>query len=210
MNRPSTSKELRAQFAWRASFNSDGPWGIPLVKKQDLTRTNIDLISFSDTKPKDHPLNTEKGVHFFIDDHRFSGIYAHPDRTLEKLKQYAFLLTPDNSLYAEMEPWQQIESIGKSRWVGAYWQSQGLTVYPTVSWGTPRTFRFCFDGIEKHSVVAIGMIGCKHNKHGYLKGYDAMLEAVEPSDIICFGKPFPEMKEVTAVVDYIGSRKAVR
>ena len=33
----------------------------------------------------------------------FSGIYDHPDRSLERYAQYAFLLTPDFSTYADMD-----------------------------------------------------------------------------------------------------------
>ena len=38
----------------------------------------------------------------------------------------------------------QIESVFKNRWCGAYWQSKGLKVIPTVSWGDERSFDFCF------------------------------------------------------------------
>ena len=31
----------------------------------------------------------------------------------------------------------------KNRWGGAYWQSSGLTVIPTISWGDERSFEFC-------------------------------------------------------------------
>jgi hypothetical protein len=62
---------------------------------------------------------------------------------------FAFLLTPDFSTYADMDLWRQLESVAKNRWVSAYWQSNGLTVVPTISWSTPRSFEFCFDGVEQ-------------------------------------------------------------
>ncbi len=109
-----------------------------------------------------------------------------------------------------MKPWRQIESIGKSRWVGAYWQHCGLTVVPTISWAQPASFRFCFDAIEKKAIVAIGMIGCKHERVAFMKGYNAMLEAIDPSAVICFGVPYPEMEGRIITVDYLSSRKVVR
>ena len=147
---------------------------------------------------------------FFVDDYRFNGIYKNPERTLEKYGQYAFLLTPDYSTYADMNPWGQLESVAHNRWCGAYWQSKGLTVIPTISWSTPSSYKFCFDGVEKNAIVAVGMIGCKRNKRGFLRGYTAMLERLEPRKIICFGAPFSEMQGDVIAVDYMASRKVVR
>ena len=109
-----------------------------------------------------------------------------------------------------MPLWRQIENVAKNRWCGAYWQSQGLTVYPTVSWGLAPAYDFCFDGIEQNAVVAVGMIGCKRNKPNFMRGYDAMLERLDPSAIICFGSPFAEMRGNIIPVDYLSSRKVVR
>ncbi len=84
---------------------------------------------------------------------------------------------------------------------------KGLTVIPTVSWSTPRSFEFCFDGIEKGSIVAVGTLGCKNNKRNFMRGYNEMLERIKPSKIIVFDKPFPEMTGEIVYVDYLSSRK---
>ena len=107
----------------RNEFEKSGEWGLPLIKKQDLDLNQIELISYSDISRNDD-VNLNKGVHFFIDDYRFEVLYNHPEKALEKLRKYRFVLTPDYSLYSEMDAWRQIESIGKSRWVGAYWQKK--------------------------------------------------------------------------------------
>ncbi len=205
-----TSYELRNDPLFlRNGFVQEGEYQFPIIKKQDIDLRNIDLIAYSDTSRNDTK-NLDKGVHFFIDDWRFEGMYTHPKRTLEKLSKYRFLLTPDYSLYQEMPIWRQIESVGKARWVGANWQKEGQLVIPTVSWSNSQSFRFCFKGIEKHSIVAIGMIGCKKNKEGFLRGYNEMLRQIEPSAIICLGEPFEEMEGNIIVVDYMSSRKVVR
>ena len=54
------------------------------------------------------------------------------------------------------------------------------------------------------------MIGCKKNKVNFIRGYNAMLNKIHPSQIIVFGKPFPEMEGNIIVVDYNESRKVVR
>lgn len=206
-----TSKKMRESSLFlRNTFPSVGKWGIPFVKKQDLPSASINLVACSDIRANDNEENRKKGVHFFVDDYRFENVYAHPERSLKRFAQYAFLLTPDFSTYAEMKLWRQLESVAKNRWVGAYWQSKGLTVIPTVSWSTPGSFEFCFDGIEKASTVAIGMIGCKREKLGFMRGYNKMLERLNPENIIVFGNPFPEMKGNIIQVDYLLSRKVVR
>ena len=205
-----TSKGMReSPLFMRNSFSSVGKWGIPLVKKQVLPSANVNLVACSNTRADDNEVNRQKGVHFFVDDYRFKSIYNHPERSLKRFSQYAFLLTPDFSTYAEMDLWRQLESVAQNRWVGAYWQSKGLTVIPTVSWSTPRSFEFCFDGIEEGSTVAVGMIGCKCAKQAFLRGYNEMLERLDPEHIIVFGMPFQEMKGNLIVVDYLASRKVV-
>ena len=205
------SKQMRDDSLFmRNNFATTGKWGIPIVKKQDLPVDKVRLVACSDTRANDNEENKKKGVHFFVDDYRFSGIYDHPERSLAKYSQYAFLLTPDFSTYSDMDLWRQLESVAKNRWVGADWQSKGQIVIPTISWSNARSYEFCFDGVEKGGIVAIGMIGCKRSKLNFLRGYCAMTEKINPSKIICFGTPFPEMQGNLIVVDYRDSRKVVR
>jgi hypothetical protein len=198
-----TSRGMRLnQLFMRNEYPACGQWGIPLVKKQDINISDISLISYASTKRNESIENKRRGVHFFVDDYRFEGIYRNPTRSLDKLSQYAFLLTPDFSTYRRMQPWRQLESIAHSRWCGAYWQSKGLQVVPTITWSTPSSFRYCFDGVEKGSIVAVGMIGCRNDKRNFLLGYNMMLEKIEPSVIICVGKPFKEMDGNILEIEY--------
>ncbi len=206
-----TSAEMRRDLLFiRNAFEAHGAWDIPLIRKQDIDFGNIKLIACSDTKKNDTITNRQCGVHFFVDDYRFKGIYNNPNRTLEKYSQYAFLLTPDYSLYADMPLWLQIFNVAKNRWVGAFWQSKGLTVIPTVSWGSASSFKFCFDGLEKNSIVAIGMIGSKKdNRFGFMTGYNEMCERVSPKAVICMGEPFAEMSGNIIKVAYRTLKKSV-
>ena len=96
-----TSMEMRKNPLFiRNEFETRGAWNIPFVKKQDIVIENVKLIACSNTKKDDSEFKKSCGVHFFVDDYRFKGIYYHPEKTLEKYSQYAFLLTPDFSLYA--------------------------------------------------------------------------------------------------------------
>ncbi len=194
----------------RNGYESAGEWGIPIIKHQKIDTTRrIELIAMSDTSLRD-VRNTHKGVHHFVDDPRFNVLTYNPAKAVEKYKRYRFVLTPDNSLFPEMELWRQLMSVGMSRWCGACWQENGLCVIPTVGWGLYPTFKFCFLGIERGGSVAISTLGCRLGKRNFMRGYDAMLEQISPGLIICFGKPFPEMRGNVTPVDYLHSRKAVR
>ena len=206
-----TSKSMRENpLFMRNTPESSGKYGIPMLHKASPVEANIQLVACSDTKAHDREENLHKGVHFFVDDYRFQGIYNNPQKSLNRYAQYAFLLSPDFSLYADMPLWKQIENVAKNRWVGSFWQNEGLKVIPTISWSTARSFEFCFDGIEVGSPVAVGMIGCKKNRLGFMRGYTAMLDKLQPCQIIVFGTPFPEMEGNIVAINYNKSRKVVR
>lgn len=194
----------------RNEFESVGKWDIPLVKKQKLDTNDINLISYSDIKSNDIEINKKKGVHFFIDDWRMNVVYYDYEKTFSRLNQYKFLLTPDYSLYADMPRAIQLYNVFRNRWCGAYWQSQGMTAIPTISWSSPENDVFCFDGVETNSIVAISTLGCKKANNGFMRGYNAMLERLNPEAIICLGSPIKEMTGNIIPVDYNESRKVVR
>lgn len=127
---------------------------------------------------------------------------------LDKLRPYRAVLSPDFSMYLEMTPVLQLYNVFRNRWCGAYWASQGLRVVPTVNWGDGTTFDFCFEGIEKESVVAVStyMASAHDNrcdqKEWFLAGYREMLRRIEPEKIICYHTPFPEMEDHLVYADY--------
>lgn len=205
-----TKEERIKQSFLRNEFDTFGRWNIPLVRKNKLDVSEVDLICYSDIKANDIDENKQKGVHFFIDDYRMERVYFHFDKQLQRLSQYKFLLTPDFSLYAEMPKAIQLYNVFRNRWCGAYWQSKGITVVPSISWSDGDSFSFCFNGVEQGSIVAIGMIGCKQNRLAFLRGYDAMIENINPTAIICFGVPFPEMRGNIVAIDYQKTRRVNR
>ena len=82
------------------------------------------------------------------------------------------------------------------------YQQCGITVIPTVSWGLPQSYHFCFNGIEEGSVVAVSTVGVRTEKDFFLQGYNELLRRIKPSAVICYGKPFEEMQGKIITVDY--------
>lgn len=185
----------------RNEFVTQGKYDFPIVRKQDIELNKIKLMTFSNTKYEDKR-NKHKTIHFFIHDYRFENTYSNPELVVEKLQQYYALLTPDFSLYTDMPLMLQMYNTFKNRWCGAYWQSLGLRVIPTISWSDERSFDFCFEGIEENSIVAISTHGNHRAKEEFMLGYNKMLQKIKPCAIICYGKPFKEMEGNLLVFPY--------
>lgn len=193
----------------RNQFNGVGKFDIPEIPKSnfsDDTLENLLLIGFD--KINTDQSNYERMVHFFLYDYKFENIWKKPDEYVEKLKKYKAVLSPDFSMYIEMNKALQLYNTFRNRWCGAYLASKDIKVIPTVNWGDENTFEFCFDGIPKGSIVAVStyMVRERNNhadqKDFFMKGYEEMLRRIEPSKIICYSEPFTEMQGDIIYVDY--------
>lgn len=199
-----------SQALLRNQFPGKGKWQIPIIPKFQETPGDFDnllLIGFDKTHPEDQN-HLDRMVHFFLYDYRFERVWKNPDNDIEKLSRYRAVLSPDFSMYLEMAPVMQLYNVFRNRWCGAYWASKGIRVVPSVNWGDESTFDFCFDGIEKGSVVAVSTYMAsehdhrKDQKEWFLSGYNEMLRRIEPEKIICYNTPFPEMQGDIVYVDY--------
>ncbi len=202
------NKLLKKLKIVRNEFKTSGKYGIPIIKKQDIDLDKIDLWSFSKTKFNDLE-NKNKTIHFFTYDWLFDVVYEKPEQAIEKLDQYYALLTPDFSVYWDMPKCLQIYSVFKNRWCGAYWQSLGKIVIPTICCSGESSYDFCFDGIEEGSVVAISTYHREKYKNEFMKSYNKMMQVIKPSAIICYGKQFNEMYGNIKSIDPFDSKELI-
>jgi hypothetical protein len=190
-------KQKRKQLQVRNEFlyygESQGKYEFPIIHKQDIDVNKIKFLSYVDSKKEDGE-NKDKTIHFFTYDWLFEKVYEKPDEELEKLSQYYALLSPDFSMWTNMPLALQIESCFKNRWCGAYWQSKGLKVIPTVSWSDEKSFDWCFDGIEEGSIVAVSTYYRENCENDFMKGYNKMIEKIKPSAVLCYDEPFKAMQ----------------
>lgn len=199
-----------SQIMLRNQFPGKGKLQIPVIPKFQEKPNDFDdllLIGFDKTRLEDQD-HLDRMVHFFLYDYRFERVWKSPDSDIEKLSRYRAVLSPDFSMYLEMAPVMQLYNVFRNRWCGAYWASKGLRVIPTINWGDESTFDFCFEGIEKGSIVAVStyMVSEHDNrcdqKEWFMAGYNEMLRRIEPEKIICYHTPFPEMQGNIVYVDY--------
>ena len=138
-----------------------------------------------------------KIVHFFVDDYQFIRYWNTPDKYIPKLLQFAAVCAPDFSTYTDMPLAMQIYNHYRKHWLGAYWQMHGINVIPTICWSDRDSFEWCFDGEPTQSVVAVSSVGTQNGsekKQRFLDGYFYMVERLQPTQIIFYGRVPDECK----------------
>ena len=111
----------------RNQFGTD----MPILKKislQDDEKEDLRLIGF-DIAKTETDTHFNRFVHFFLYDYKFEDIWNNPDKYIKKLSQYKAVLTPDFSMYIEMNENMQRYNTFRNRWVGAYLANKGIRVY---------------------------------------------------------------------------------
>ena len=160
-------------------------WQMPIIENNNFIPS--DLIGFNYAKSS---TNKATGIHFYLDDYQFERLWSSPDKYIDLLKSYECILSPDFSLYSDMPMAMKIWNTYRSRWIGNYYQSQGIKVIPTISWAEKETYKFCFEGIPKGSIVSISTIGVKQNSDQYnmwKSGVDELIKQIKPSTILIYG-----------------------
>lgn len=160
-------------------------WQMPIINNDGYIPK--DLIGFNYAKTSKAK---NVGVHFYIDDYQFERVWNAPEKYVDILSQYDCILSPDFSLYMDMPMPMKIWNIYRSRQIGAYYQSKGIKVIPTVSWAEKETFSFCFQGIPKGSIVSVSTIGVKQDSDAlevWKDGMREMIQTIEPATILVYG-----------------------
>jgi hypothetical protein len=176
-------------------------YNIPTIKPE-LSIDSYDFISFN--KLKTEKKLQDKMIDFFLDDYQFERIWNTPDKYLSLLKQTKGMLSPDFSLYKDFPLAVQIFNHYRKHWLGRYYQDNGICVIPTISWSDEKSYKWCFDGEPKNSIVAVSNVGCmncKESKDLFMKGYNKMLEVLNPKLVILFAQKLDNYKGNIHVVD---------
>jgi hypothetical protein len=180
-----------SEFKPRTEFVCVGDYDIPLLEKQDIgVTTGLRWIPY--TSSGSYPGDRSKAaVHFFIYDAGFENIWDNPIK-LKKLKDYAYVTTPDFSTYTDMPLAFQIWNRFRSHWIGCYMQRTfKLKVIPTLCWSTRESFKFTFDGIPEGSVCIANSMGIKKTDHficdNHRSGLREAIAQLEPERILVYG-----------------------
>ena len=144
-------------------------------------------------------------VCFYIDDYKFDGprgIWHDSAHALKVLSHFAGVITPDFSTYQDFPEPLKIYNTYRMRVFGYWLTTKGIAVINNVRWGTSETFRYCFDGIEKNSIIAIGTVGGSPRKRidrkRFEEGLNELEKTLKPHTIVVYGSAnypcFEELK----------------
>jgi hypothetical protein len=172
---------------------------MPVIKRQNINSDSLKYLGFQNTHCHEKG-DRNKTVGFFREDERFMRVCLWPWKYVDWLQQYSQVLTPDVSVYLDMNLEEAFLNTYLNRYIGSYWQSRGLTVIPTVSWADEATFDFCFSGIETGSWVAVSTIKTARNVDGFMDGFKEMCNRIKPEKVICYCKPYPLMERYADIV----------
>lgn len=169
-------------------FPGVGPYEIPAIDQVTEYPTG-EFIPMNYAKTERRP--EDKNVHFFVDDYQFIRYWNNPSAYIQKLSQFRSVCAPDFSTYTDMPVAMQIYNHYRKHWLAAYWQLHGITVYPTISWSTPESYAWCFDGEPAGGIVAVSSVGCMADdasKRLFLQGYEEMMKRLSPPWVIFYGR----------------------
>ncbi len=179
----------------RRIFDGVGEYGIPQLKATQFDG-HCEFIGFNYAAKCNN--RQDKGVHFFLDDYQFNRLWTSINRYVPMLSEFRYVMTPDFSLYTDFPKAIQIYNHYRKHWVGAYLQEAGVNVIPTITWSTPDSYDWCFDGEPVGGIVAISSVGClnsKARKELFLSGYREMVKRLCPEKILFYGIVPPECIE---------------
>lgn len=164
------------------------------------TLDKIEIQSIHKLKPFNifkSSTNKDCWVHFFIDDYQFERLWQKPTQYINLFKQSQGIISTDFSMYRDMPKAIQIYNCYRNRALARFYQKQGIKVIPAIGWSDYESFDWCFDGIPQGSAVAVSSNGCLQNsisKQTFIKGFNKMMEILNPCQIIMIGKIPDEIK----------------
>lgn len=174
------------------TFEQQGEYGIPVLKPVQMEE-RLEWIRFNHALREEQ--KTRYGVHFFIDDYLFERAWHDPSRYALFLCSFPAVMTPDFSMFTDFPKAVQVYNHWRKHQLGAYWQSFGLTVIPSICWSGYESFDWCFDGEPVGGTVAVSSVGTQKNRQAkqfFLDGYREMMDRLKPTKIIFIGDVPPE------------------
>lgn len=166
------------------------------------TEVPNDVITWEEAKAiykkristKEYDFAYDAFVCFYLDDYKFDGprgIWHDSKSALNVLRHFAGVITPDFSTYQDFPEPIKLYNTYRMRTYGHWLGKNGIAVINNVRWGTQETFRYCFDGIDTDSIIAIGTVGGSPRKHHdrkrFAEGFEELLKVLRPKTIVVYG-----------------------
>lgn len=182
-------------------------YDIPVIQPQsiDISAMNngLWLINMKNLSPKDN-CPSSKIVHSFCYDNVLERSYNNMFKYLARAAPYYAVSSFDFSMDAGMDFPHILSATYKNRWSGAFMQSHGMVVIPTVGWVDAARDDICFAGLRDGGTFIISTLGV-HNASSYndfIRGYCEMRSRFPEATIICVGDRAVGMDQDVCYVPY--------
>ena len=173
----------------RGRFYGVGKYDMPLLRREDMGLPSR-WIGFNEVNSYKGDC-TSTGVHFFLDDYQFERVWQRPSVYVRSLRRFAVVATPDFSMYTDYPRTMQVWNQYRKQWLGAYWQSCGVHVWPTAAWSDADSYDWCFDGIPQGATVLVSAVGIGKSAAAvarFCAGYAAMMRRIKPAKVVAYGE----------------------
>ena len=166
-----------------------GIYDTPVIYGEEYAGDTM-WISFQEAARRQYKRD-EFGVHFFIDDYQFQKLWTGREKYRNVLPGFKAVMSPDFSIFTDWPEPVKLWNHYRKHLLGAWMQSIGCRVYPTISWADEDSYSWCFNGDPRKATVCVSSVGTQMNKESkrlFLAGYDKMLERLEPKTILFYGR----------------------
>lgn len=165
-----------------------GKYGFPQLAKENYIPTK-------NVKSFNYLLSTKNlnnyWMHCFCDDYQFERLWTRLDYYLDYILKLKSFISTDFSLYRDYSDDVLIWNCYRNRCIAYAIQKAGGIMIPTASFGSERTWDWCFDGLPMNSSLAIttnGTLNDSEAKRIFVGGVDALICKKQPSNLIVCGK----------------------
>lgn len=194
------------------AFETDGILDVPVIKPLTLEEMLIvpKFLGFNYAMKEKHA--EDKCLHFYLDDYQFERLWNSPTRYIDILRRFKYVLSPDFSLFTDFPVVLNTYNHYRKHWLGAYWQSHGIKVIPTICWSNRESFGWCFDGEPKNSIVSVSSVGANYSKasrRAFIEGYEEMESRLRPQKVLFYGSPVKDMQPRDNII-YIPNEQVER
>lgn len=195
--RPSDKDVFLAKKLKNANFNT-GFYQIPEINDVEIDKPTGLVLWSNRNKCKD---KKTCGLVFYEYDCKFDGkdgIYnilkygadEEVQKLIDEIKDFAFVVCPDYSVYGNFPNYKQIDAMSRSREVGYILSTYGIKVIVNFRSTHEWTFELALTGICYNGIVSIGTLGCLRDNESrtLLKnGVEELVRYIKPRTIIVYG-----------------------
>jgi hypothetical protein len=132
----------------------------------------------------------DQWVCFYEPDALFERVWTNPQRYVQMLQRFRGLIGLDYSMNLGA-PEARVEwNCYRNKALDFWFQTLGMNLIPNVRFCDEDSFRYCFEGIPEHSVLAVGTYGAIKDarvKNVIITGLKELIKQKKPSLIVFYG-----------------------